>query len=132
MGAQRRPGSAWRAGCFNSGFLPASFKGSIFKGGDTPLANINPAESRSEGQRRQLDLLRTLDQGVLGHTGCHDALRTWIANYYELAARVQTTALDLMAVDGEFRAIRVLYRLGEPYVHDHTYARQCLTTRRLV
>ncbi|MEO6811676.1 MAG: DUF1501 domain-containing protein [Isosphaeraceae bacterium] len=117
--------------CFNSGFLPASYQGSIFKSGDAPLANINPAESRPGGQRRQLDLLHTLDQGVIGRLGRHDALEASIANY-ELAARMQTAVPSLMAIDGESRATRALYGLDDPYVHTRTYARQCLIARRLV
>src|SRR5262249_10937968 len=47
--------------CFNSGFLPAAFQGSMLKPGAAPVANIAPLERTSELQRRKLDLLRTLD-----------------------------------------------------------------------
>src|SRR5579864_5219421 len=36
--------------CFNSGFLPASYQGSIFKAGANPLANIRPTEPTPEAQ----------------------------------------------------------------------------------
>ena len=44
--------------CFNSGFLPAAYQGSIFKPGDTPRGQHQPGASRSpQLQRRKLDLL---------------------------------------------------------------------------
>src|SRR4051812_31067648 len=39
--------------CFNNGFLPASYQGSVFKAGETPLANIRPAEPTAAIQHRK-------------------------------------------------------------------------------
>src|SRR5678815_6140124 len=47
---------------FNSGFLPASYQGSIFKSGSQPLANIRPGEARPGLQRAKLDLVGRLDR----------------------------------------------------------------------
>jgi hypothetical protein len=113
--------------CFNSGFLPASYQGSVFKAGDAPLANIAPAGD----QRRKRTLLQALDRGVLGRMGRHDALEAAIANY-ELAARMQVAVPELMAIGGESRATRALYGLDGPYEPTRIYARQCLIARRLV
>eukprot|EP01047_Picozoa_sp_COSAG01_P133262 COSAG01_NODE_63225_length_281_cov_0.423077_1_plen_63_part_01 len=30
--------------CFNSGFLPASYQGSVLNAGESPIANIRPSE----------------------------------------------------------------------------------------
>ena len=54
---------------FNSGFLPASYQGSIFRAGDTPLANIEPKEPTSELQRRKLNLMSRTDNHLLGRIG---------------------------------------------------------------
>jgi hypothetical protein len=113
--------------CFTSGFLPASYQGSIFKGGDTPIANIEPARDQSA----ELDLLKTLDAGVIDRMGHHDALEAAIANY-ELAARMQLAVPELMDIRGESRATKALYGLDDPYPPTRLYARQCLTARRLV
>ena len=43
------------ADCFNSGFLPAAYQGSVFKPTAAPIANIAPAEPSSEQQRRKLE-----------------------------------------------------------------------------
>jgi hypothetical protein len=113
--------------CFNSGFLPASYQGSVFKAGETPVANITPVGD----QGRKLDLLRRLDRGVLGRLGHHDALEAAIANY-ELAARMQTAVPGLTAIEGESKVTRDLYGLDDPYPPARLYARQCLVARRLV
>ena len=64
---------------------------------------------RPSCQRRKLDLLRTLDQGVLGRMGHHDSLEAAIANY-ELAFRMQTAVPELMRpgrrVGGDAAALR--------------------------
>jgi hypothetical protein len=117
--------------CFNSGFLPASYQGSIFKAGDTPVANIRPSEPTAELQARKLALMRTLDQGVLGRMGPSDALESAIANY-ELAFRMQTAVPGLLDLHGESQATRRLYGMDEPYEHTQIYGRLCLLARRLV
>ena len=95
--------------CFNSGFLPASFQGSVFKPAAAPVANISPSEPTPERPARKLDLLRTLDQGVLGRMGRHDALEAAIANY-ELAFRMQTAVPELMSLAGESAATAAALR----------------------
>ena len=52
--------------CFNSGFLPAAYQGSIFRPTASPVANITPSEPTPGRQRQKLELLYKLDQGVLG------------------------------------------------------------------
>src|SRR5947209_15954991 len=59
--------------CFTNGFLPASYQGSVFRAGDPPLANLAPPESEAGAAARKRALLRSLDRGVLGRMGHHDA-----------------------------------------------------------
>src|SRR5205807_6502707 len=47
---------------FNSGFLPATYQGSVFNPGDAPVANVRPTEPTPALQRNNLDLLRRLDE----------------------------------------------------------------------
>jgi hypothetical protein len=117
--------------CFNSGFLPASYQGSIFKAGDSPVANIRPAEPTPAHQERKLTLLRTLDQGVLGRIGPNDQLEAAIANY-ELAHRMQTAVPGLLDLAGESAATRSLYGMEERYEPTRIFGRLCLLARRLV
>ena len=80
---------------FNSGFLPASFQGSVFKTGGEAVANIRPAEKSDALQRQKLDALRALDQQGLGSFGGSEAIESAIRNY-ETAYRMQTAVPDLM------------------------------------
>jgi hypothetical protein len=117
--------------CFNSGFLPAAFQASIFKPGDAPVANITPAEPSAARQRRKLELLRTLDHGVLARMGRHDGVEAAIANY-ELAFRMQAAVPELTSLSGESASTRRLYGFDDPYPPTQIFARECLIARRLV
>jgi hypothetical protein len=117
--------------CFNSGFLPAAYQGSIFRPAGDPVANITPAEPTSDLQRKKLDLLSTLDHGVLGRLGRPDAVEAAIANY-ELAFRMQAAVPELMSLAGESAATQRLYGLFDRYPPTQIFARECLIARRLV
>ena len=116
---------------FGSGFLPATYQGSVFRAGTRPVANITPTEAKPELQQNKLALLRRLDAGVLEHLGRLDALESAIANY-ELAFRMQSAVPELMDITGESEATRKLYGLDAAYEPTRIYARQCLIARRLV
>jgi hypothetical protein len=115
--------------CFNNGFLPASYQGSMFQRGDTPLADLKPSEANPSLQRGKLGLMRKLDRGALERTGDNDKLEAAIANY-ELAFRMQTAVPDLMDLQGETAATRALYGLDDSKTE--VFGRQCLVARRLV
>ena len=40
---------------FNSGYLPATYQASVFRAGDTPVANINRWEKTVAQQQNKLD-----------------------------------------------------------------------------
>jgi hypothetical protein len=116
---------------FNSGFLPAAYQGSVFRPGDTPLANIRRLESTDAQQRSKLDLLRRLDERVAERTGHADAIESAIANY-ETAFRMQSAVPELMELTGETSATKKLYGLLSPYEPTRIYGTQCLIARRLI
>jgi hypothetical protein len=115
--------------CFGSGFLPATYQGSLFAGGDSPVADIKRAEPTAALQRNKLDLLRRLDRQIVARLGAVDALESAIANY-ELAYRMQTAVPELADLSNESRATQQLYGLHEPVTE--VYGRQCLVARRLI
>lgn len=115
--------------CFNSGFLPASYQGSLFRAGAEPIADIRKAEPTAALQNSKLDLLRRLDKSVVGRLGALDTLESSIANY-ELAFRMQSAVPDLVDVATETSATQALYGIGEK--ETETFGRQCLIARRLV
>ncbi len=115
--------------CFTSGFLPASYQGSLFRGGSSPVADLHPAVANAKRQEQQFALMRKLDRSVVERMGASDKLEASIANY-ELAFKMQTAVPDLMDFRNESEATKKLYGLDSPVTQ--TYGQQCLVARRLV
>ncbi len=113
----------WRAA-----FLPGAYQGTYI---DTQHAEItklienikNPAASLKD-QRRQLDLVKRLNEIHLAERGSDGALEARIQNF-ELAFRMQTEATDAFDISKEPPATRDLYGPG-------VHGRQLLITRRLL
>ena len=116
---------------FGSGFLPASYQGSVFKQGPRPLDNVARSEANDDLQRGKLALLDRLDQAALAQTGRDDQLESAIANY-ELAFRMQAAVPDLMDLSREDAATRRLYGLEAEFEATRSYGALCLIARRLV
>ncbi len=114
--------------CFNSGFLPASYQGSLFRDGFEPVSDLKPTEATPELQQNKLKLLRALDRGVADRLA-NDRVESAITNY-ELAFRMQAAVPDLMDLRGETKATQQLYGLDDPKTE--LFGRQCLVARRLV
>src|SRR5579871_1683791 len=115
--------------CFTSGFLPATYQGSLFHSGDHPVADLKPTEAGPEEQVRKIALMRTLDKGVFDRMGRDGKVEAAIANY-ELAFKMQSAVPELMDMKGETEATRRLYGLEEEPTR--IYGQQCLVARRLV
>jgi hypothetical protein len=115
--------------CFASGFLPASYQGSLFRRGGTPVADLRPAGGNLALQRSKMALMRRLDQAALGGNRHNDQIEAAIANY-ELAFRMQTAVPDLMDLRGESPATRALYGLDDRTTE--VFGHNCLVARRLV
>jgi len=117
--------------CFNSGFLPATYQGSILAGSNPPLANVRRTEASDTLQRNKLALLNELDAGVLDRLGHVDQLESAIANY-ELAYRMQVAVPDLTDLKDETEGTKEMYGLNTKTKGTATFGRQCLIARRLV
>jgi hypothetical protein len=116
---------------FNSGFLPATYQGTIFKPSESPMANIRRHERTAVEQRRKLDLVRRFDLDSLARTGPDDGLESAIANY-ETAFRMQSSIPRLMDLSDESASTRAMYGFDQPWHGTKIFARQCLIARRLV
>jgi hypothetical protein len=114
---------------FGSGFLPASYQGTLFRKGSQPVADLEPREKTAEAQQAKLGLLRSLNEGVLERFGKVSEVEATIRNY-ELAFRMQTAVPDLVDLSSESEATRQLYGLGESDTEE--FGRQCLLARRMV
>jgi hypothetical protein len=115
--------------CFGSGFLPASYQGTLFRSGAHPIADLEPIDKRPGLQREKLDLIGRLNRGVLDRFGQVSEIEATIQNY-ELAFRMQAEVPDLLDFSKETEATREMYGLDEEITTE--FGRECLIARRLV
>ncbi len=120
------PGSPF----WDSRHLPSIYQGTIVRDTNPRIANLVPAAHLSgQPQQRQLELLERLNGLHLDeHTGEHD-LEARIASY-ELAARMQTAATDVLDLAQETKATHEAY--GTTNAATTAMAEACLLARRLV
>jgi hypothetical protein len=115
---------------YGSGFLPATYQGTVMRGGSAPILDLARAKgATSERQRRMLDLVGTLNRHHLVQTGPDERLESRIANY-ELAYRMQSEAPEAVDITRESAATRRLYGLDDSTTAD--FGARCLLARRLV
>src|SRR4029450_6496732 len=63
---------------FHSGYLPAVYQGSLFRDTTAPGADLQRCGASNELQQGKLELLRKLDQSVLGRIGPEDKVEAAI------------------------------------------------------
>lgn len=114
----------------SNGWLPALYHGTVIRPKKPRTRNLDPP-SRVRGipPRRMLD-----DPGAINneHLKAHPdepELAARIASY-ELAARMQTAAKEVLDVSNEPAAIRSMYGLDDPASHE--FGTRCLIARRLI
>ncbi len=115
--------------CFGSGFLPATYQGTLFRKGEHPIADLEPAGGDAAGQRAKLDLLAKLNKGVVKRFGEVSEVEATIANY-ELAYKMQKEVPGLLDLSQESEATKRLYGIGGEWTGE--FGRECLLARRLV
>ena len=113
---------------WRSAFLPGAYQGTYIDSQHTDIqkliANIRNNSATPAEQRRQLDLVRRLNERHLELRQGDAQLEARIQSF-ELAYRMQAEATDAFDISKEPRAVRELYGRGTP-------ARQLLITRRLL
>lgn len=117
--------------CFGSGFLPASYQGSVFKPTGSGVANIARTEPTQTIQRDKLDLINQLDRFSGEQFGQHDSLDSAIRNY-ELAYAMQMAVPEVMSIKDEPAHIQKMYGLESKFKATRTYGSQCLIARRMI
>ena len=117
---------------FSSAYLPAIYQGTNLglprtKGAPALLRNLQDQAFPADLQRGQLDFVRQLNEQHLAESG-QDAQMEGMIRSFELAFRMQTEAPSLFKFEGETKATKKLYGIGE----DQTdwFGRQCLLARR--
>lgn len=136
-------GSSGGGTLYQSGFLPSTYGGVLFRNQGEPILNLNnPTGVSPEMQRAGLDTLRDMNSLRYQHVRDPEIVSR-IANY-ELASRMQTAAPDLIDLSSEPAYILDMYGVGRPEpkktwrgslghlkTYD-TFARNCLLARRMV
>jgi hypothetical protein len=134
-------GSSGGATLWQSGFLPSTYEGVLFRNKGEPVLNLdNPKGLPPELQRLGLDVLRQINQERYEKIRDPE-IASRIANY-ELASRMQAAAPELIDLSRETDATKKSYGLDRPEPKGggrgklgNTYqdfARNCLLARRMV
>jgi hypothetical protein len=116
-------------GLWGSSFLPAAYQGTRVDDPKRPIANLANLRLSAAGQRRQLDLVRQLNEQHRHEREGDSRLEARIAAL-ELAFRMQVQAPEAFDIDSESAAVQKLYGLDEPRTAQ--FGKQCLLARRLV
>jgi hypothetical protein len=117
------------APCWGSGFLPASHQGTLFRPGNNPIINLQPAtpEFTTDQRRKTLDLLKAMNEADLDPADTELSAR--IASY-ELAFRMQAEAPEAVDLSKETAETKALYGIDNPRTAE--FGTRCLLARRLV
>lgn len=116
---------------WSSGYLPATYQGTVFRSQGDPILDLRPPGKlvSPEQQRARLDHLAKLNQEhAKRHPGSSE-LAARIASY-ELAYRMQGCAPEAVNISDESEETKRLYGMDDPATEP--FGRQCLLARRLV
>jgi hypothetical protein len=120
---------------YANAFLPAAFQASRIGYQGTPvtqsrIGNLANPQMPAGAQRRQLDLLQSLNRGLLERQEGNNELEG-VIDSYELAFRMQNSVPALMDLNRENPRTFDLYGIGAGLGSDD-FGRQCLMARRFV
>lgn len=118
----------------SAGFLPAQHQGTMIRAGrENPIHDLFPPSNADfispESEAAGLVLLESLNRRhMVGREG--DTRLEARIQSYEMAARLQVTAPQVMDLSGESAATKKLYGLDDPITED--FGLRCLVARRLL
>lgn len=116
---------------YSHGFLPAAFQPTRLRDQGAPVADLLPPEEFAAGQRATIDLIRRLGVGQGRGGAGQTELEARLASY-ELAYRMQSSALELGDVAAETPFTLRRYGLDHGDERTRAFGRKCLLARRLV
>jgi hypothetical protein len=112
------------------GYLGATVSATPFQAGETPIPNLYPPKSSSAAEReRQMQVLHELNQEFREQYAINTDIQAR-SKTYELAARMQLSAPEVVDFSKEPAHVRALYGIGEKPTDE--FGRQLLLARRLV
>lgn len=115
---------------WSNGYLPAHFQGTALRPQGSPILDLAPPDGMTaEHQRKNLDLLSSLNAAHAAEHPDHDELLARINNY-ELAFRMQSQVPEVLDLSNENRRTLDQYGIGR---HEtDSFGRKCLLARKLV
>jgi hypothetical protein len=119
---------------FTSGFLPATHQGTVIAATSAqPITHLRPPSAAkhitSVSRREGLAILHEMNESHARDRPGDSRLTARIESY-ELAARLQLSAPELLDLAGETAATKSLYGLDQPETAD--FGTRCLLARRMV
>jgi hypothetical protein len=115
---------------WSAGFLEATYQGTQFRQGDTPILHLKPPSGTTDKQQRsKLDFLKELNQRFASDNPGDTELEARISAY-ELAYQMQSTGPEAVDLTKETEATKKLYGLDSP--ETEAFGKNCLLARRLV
>jgi hypothetical protein len=116
---------------YSNAFLPAAFQPTRLRDKGTPVLDLRPPAEFADGQRASLDLIRDLN---LRHRETRAGFTEFDARLasYELAYRMQSSALEVGNLEEETKYTQQRYGLDHEDEQTRSFGRKCLLARRLV
>jgi hypothetical protein len=115
---------------WGTGFIPATYQGTQFREGNTPILHLQPPpDVTSQRQRAKLDFVQRLNRQHYSPRSDDDDLEARISAY-ELAFRMQSSASEAVDLSTESSETHALYGLDQSATQRN--GRNCLLARRLV
>jgi uncharacterized protein (DUF1501 family) len=115
---------------WSSGYMPATYQGTIMRSKGAPIIDLKPPEGMTrELQRELLDTLNEANSEHLAARVDNSDLAARISSY-ELAFKMQQYAPEAVDLTQETEATEKLYGLDDERTYD--FGRRCLFARRLV
>lgn len=120
---------------YTNGFLPPAFQPTRFRSSNPPLHHLVPQSEFATGQTQSLELLDQLNRI---HREQYADIPTEASQLdariatYELAYRMQASAMQVGRIEDEPQHIHQLYGIDAPDARTQSFSRKCLLARRLV
>jgi len=115
---------------WSSGYMPASYQGTVLRSQGTPILDLENAHGmKRPDQRTLLNHLRRMNEGHLSTRYDNTNLAARIASY-ELAYKMQASAPEAVDIDQEPEHVKSLYGIDGSKTED--FGRKCLLARRMV
>ena len=115
---------------WSSGYMPATYQGTIFRSKGAPIIDLNTREGMTrEMQRELLDALYDVNSTHAASRADNSELAARI-NSYELAFKMQKHAPEAVDLTQETAETQKMYGLDQPRTQD--FGKRCLLARRLV